>query len=348
MEYRIHQLSRVSPIGQPSSLEEDIEQNLSRFQQVFHNYPGKPVMHVFIKNETEVVYRIFASLHLNGNDILVKEEGTDILSVVRTMLDRLYNLVKKQLLFERKDYLEKRKNRMSKMADSFLPQMLDHIAQKDEAAFINLAGEVLPEAFYYVRRSLKQRLFQGVSESEVLLSSKNITQEVYKELYTLMQTERISSGHILTRILSIAENLLTKLGKEQPGIYVNDYAMKKNYKAESIFTGVNTKPVLEEDLDEKYFAPGEYNLAEILYDAGISESFINQSSFANSKRNICELTEAIPFEQKSVFELYYLDRFTSSEIASIMQVSEDDIEKKIEDGRLQMVNALTLQQPLAL
>lgn len=348
MEYRIHQLSPVSPIGQPSSLEEDIRQNLSRFHQVFHNYPGKPVMHVFIKNETEGVYRIFASLHLNGNDILVKEEGADILAVVRTMLDRLYNLVKKQLLFERKDYLEKRKNRMSKMADSFLPQMLDHIAQKDEAAFINLASEVLPEASYYVKRRMKQRLFQGYSENEVLLSSKNIIQAVYKELYKSMQTERFSSEHILTRILLIAENSLARLEKDDPEIYVKDLAIKKCDKAESIFTGINANPVLEEDLDEKYFAPGEYNLAEILYDAGIADTVINQSSFGNSKRDVSELIEAIPLQQKSVFELYYLDRFTSSEIAAIMHSSENDIDRMIEDGRMQLVHALTLQQPLAL
>ena len=341
MEYRIHHLNLVEPAGQQSFFEKEIQTNIPRIQKIFLNYPGKPVLHFFIKKEDTEHYRIFASLHLNGNDILVKEEGNRSMSLVNNTLDKLRNQVKKQLQMERKVYLLNRKNRIIKMADSFLPQMIEHLEQKDETAFVNLAKEVLPEVETYIFKALSRKPALARLVSNKLIPAQEIIDDIYNYLYAGMQKRNPSFEHIIPLVLSLTETKLTKQEKEYMVKFkepvsskiLSKKEIKDIYDLTKKISDPHIKPVLEEELDEKYFVPGEYDLSEILSDAGADEAMIMKAEYTFMYAELLDLAGDMTAEQQSVFEMYYLDRFTSEEIAYICHLSESHIEKLLDDIR---------------
>lgn len=102
MEYIIHHLDLLEAADQRSRFEQEIQVKIPALQQILHNYEVKPQLHFFIKKVHPADYTIFASLHLSGNDILIKETGSKTSSIVHSVLEKLLIDVKKQLDLEEK------------------------------------------------------------------------------------------------------------------------------------------------------------------------------------------------------------------------------------------------------
>src|ERR1700704_4452553 len=97
MEYKIHHLDLVSPDSQQPFFEEVVTKKVGRLQKILKHYPHELVVDVFVKKEGNLENVITASIAMPGKKLAAEEKGTQPVLLVANVLDKLKDLIKKQI-----------------------------------------------------------------------------------------------------------------------------------------------------------------------------------------------------------------------------------------------------------
>jgi RNA polymerase sigma factor (sigma-70 family) len=97
-------------------------------------------------------------------------------------------------------------------------------------------------------------------------------------------------------------------------------------------------PVLTEELDEQFYNTPNYDLQEILIDAGADKEILNLAE--SDGADVGQLVKELPEEQEAVMRMYYIHRMDIPEIAAVKQISESKILKWLKNAREELLHSL--------
>jgi RNA polymerase sigma factor (sigma-70 family) len=343
MEYKIHHLDLVKPTNQQPFFIEEVEKKLKRFDKLLRYYPKELVLEIFVRPEGDNDYIIAASLNLKSKEITIKERGSKAVIVVNNVLDKLRSLVKEQIQIERREHLRKRKNRLQNMAEKSLTELRNHSKNKDSNAFNNLVNTILPELERYVKNQISKKpaLLQLIRKN--VLSIRDIVDEVYTALYSEFGSNTEATDKWALSLYLLADQEIDKLNEKYRKEFrrhisteeLNRREMKDMQ--EELTANADFMPVLTEELETQFYKTSEYDLEEILTDAGATEEILNLAE--SDDVDVEQLVEELPEEQEVVMRMYYIYRMDTAEIASVRQTSESNIEKQLNEAREQVLHS---------
>jgi DNA-directed RNA polymerase specialized sigma24 family protein/ribosome-associated translation inhibitor RaiA len=345
MEYKIHHLDLVSPASQQPFFEQEVMGKMERLQKILKSYPHELVIDIYVKKEGND-YIITASLSLPGKKLTAEEKGSQPVLLVINVLDRLRGLIKKQIQLQRKEFLYKRKTKFQDLAENSRAELENRTRKKDSGSFVQFAKQILPEIQKHIRKEIWRKPVLARLIKKNLIELNDIIDEVYLHLYETLQKNSDAPEKLVLWTLAESDKKIKELTKKYSKQFKDAVSTEKlnnqeyDELREELTANADFKPELVDELEEKFFSPGEYDLHEILTDAGAEEEIINKAGLDDENIDIEKMLREFPEEQQSVFELYYRYRFGVDEIAHIKNKNENEIEEWLHDIRTYLLESV--------
>lgn len=336
MDYKIHHLDLVEPANQQPFFEEEVQKKMRLLQKILRHYPKELVVGIFVSREGNHDYTVTASLDLKSKEVVVKERGSKAVIVVNNALDKLRTLIKEQIRLERREHLRKRKNRFHSVVTT-TPSIKEAMKKEDRDAFTTLARKSLPELEQYIKRQISRKPVLVRLLKKNIISVDDIVDEVYGEFYHEMKADADASEKLPLWLYGLADREINRLnekyGKEFREHLSTEQLSKQEWKEmqEELTANADFMPVLTEELDDQFYAPGSFDLVEILSDAGAEEEILTMAESGDA--DVQQLLRDLPEEQLAVFELYYIQHLDIEEIAKEKKIPVDQVMRWIKEAR---------------
>jgi RNA polymerase sigma factor (sigma-70 family) len=349
MVYKIHNPDAIEPTDQQPFVEEEVKRNHVHFEKFLRNYPKQLLLEIFIKNDGKKEHIVIASLTMHSKNIIAEERGMDAVTVVSNALEHLRNLVKKQLQVERKEYLHSRRNKYYIDVQHSQTRLEGKVKKDDKDGFIHVAKKILPELQKHIKKQVLRKWALSLLVKKGVIGLEDIEDEVYVALYDEFQNNPDASEKIILSALAVADKKIKELNDNYSMQFVEvistEKLTQKEYDElnEELTATVDFKPALVNEVEENFFAPGKYNLHEILTDAGAEEEIINQVEPYERRIDIATILQKFGEEQQSVFELHYLYRLSPGEIADIKSIKKSEVEQTLKEIRLHIADQLIIK-----
>jgi RNA polymerase sigma factor (sigma-70 family) len=363
MKYAIHNKHLIEPESQQKFFEEEVQKKIKRLEKdVSHleqEKKGNAVIlnvDIFIKKEGKRLYSISVSLSLKGKTLVLEDKGEIPMLVVNELLDKLRRQLRDHLAIRRREYLYKRKNRQS----AFMIENMDRLSsyrKKDEReSFVQLLTQLLPSIRSYIQRRLEMAKATGLNKNGVLTLD-DLADETYTRVFELFDTKPDIAENLLPWVYQAADAVLNeRLGEidfEKMHITGLGKITKAEIKSmEEEFTAdADPDLVMMEELDDPSYNTDQFNPVEILKD-NADEEIIGKVDQEQAHEMINRTLAAIPVLERSVFDLYWLERMRVEEIAFIKRIPEKEVEKilanatKIITRQLKTLAGSTEESPL--
>jgi hypothetical protein len=338
MEFRIHQLSLIEPANQQPFFEEEVRKKMSRIEKILGGYPKELLLEILIKKEGHI-YVIKGSLTMRSKVLIVEEKGTKAVILANNVLDNMRVLIRKQLTEERKEYLSQRKSRTHHKIEHANSLKKEQGQKEDKSSSSVFTKRIVPEMEKYVKKEIHRNPVLASLIKKGLIEPADIIDEVYLDLYAHFQKTRTAGEKFVLEAFTLSDKKVNELGvkysKQFKQVVSTELLTKKEMSemVEELTANAEFKPVLTEEVEQEFFAPDEYNLQEILTDAGAEEEILDKADSAIKSMHIQKLLRELPEEHQSIFELYYLYRFSAGEISQIKNMSESRIEELLRGVR---------------
>ncbi|HMH33078.1 MAG TPA: sigma-70 region 4 domain-containing protein [Puia sp.] len=344
MEYNIQHLHLIKPANQQPFFEEEVQKKLKRLKKMLNHYPKELVLEIFVRGEGDDEYIITASLNMKSKEIVVKERGRKAVIVVNNVLDRLISLVREQVHVERREYLQKRQYRLRQVAEKLLPGLRHDAKKPESSAFANLINTTLPELKRYIKNRVgkKPALLQLIKKN--VLSIRDIVDEVVAALYAEFSNNTEATDKWALSFYFLADQEIDKLNEKYKKEFRSQVSTEQLTKQEmkdmqeDLTANADFIPILTEELDEQFYNAPNYDLKEILIDAGAEQEILNLAEADDA--DIGQLVRELPEEQEAVMKMYYIYRMDIPEIAQAKQTSESKVLKWLKDAREELLHSL--------
>lgn len=336
MEYKIHHLDLVEPSNQQPFFEEEVHKKMRLLQKILRRYPKELVVEIFVNREGNHDYSVTASLDLKSKEVAVKERGSKAVIVVNNALDKLRTLLIEQIRLERREHLHKRKNRFHSVVTT-MPSIKEAMKKEDRDAFTTLARKGLAELEQYIKRQVSRKPVLVQLLKKNIISVDDIVDEVYGEFYQELKADADASEKLVLWLYAFADREINRLneqyGKEFREHLSTEQLSIKEWKEmqEELTANADFMPVLTEELDDQFYAPGSFDLVEILSDAGAEEEILTRAESGDG--DVHQLLSDLPEEQLAVFELYYIHHLDIEEIAQAKKIPVDKVTSWIKEAR---------------
>jgi RNA polymerase sigma factor (sigma-70 family) len=336
MEYKIHHLDLVEPVNQQAFFEEEVQKKVRLLQKILRHYPKELVIDIFVSREGNHDYTVTASLDLKSKEVVVKERGSKAVIVVNNALDKLRTLIKEQIRLERREHLRKRKNRFHSVVTTTI-SFKEALKKEDRYTFTTLARKGLPELEQYIKRQVSRKPVLVQLLKKNIISVNDIVDEVYIAFYHELKEYADASEKLPLWLYALADREINRLieiyGKEFREHISTEQLSKQEWKEmqEELTANADFMPVLTEELDDQFYAPGSFDLVEILSDAGAEEEVLALAESGDA--DVQQLLHDLPEEQLSVIELYYIHHLDMEEIAKAKNIPADQVIRWIKEAR---------------
>jgi ribosome-associated translation inhibitor RaiA len=330
MKYAIHNLDSIEPASLQKLFEEEVDKKTKRLEKFLTQYPQPLILHIHVKRDGND-YSIAATLPMQARILTCRERGTQSLVVLHAVLEQLRKQAKSQVHTERRDYLLKKRERLSYIIHSGMND-LQLIKQEDDPDyFIFFLKRLLPGLEQYIDVSAsKIQAFQPLFK-ENKIHIYNLHKEVYLRLYK--QFEAVHSGEKLHLwALSAIDKILLQLATR----YQYKYFIKEtNYSG----NGALKEPaeIPQGISEEQFFNPRNYNPEELLHDAGADETIIEKAEDGLYNQQLQQWFHELDGWHSSIFYLYYKMRLNMPEIARIKQKTATEIRNTLNDLRTSLL-----------
>ncbi|HTQ29371.1 MAG TPA: hypothetical protein VMI35_14645 [Puia sp.] len=343
MEYKINHLTLIEPSRQQPFFEQAIDEKVNRFRHFLKDYPKKLLLEIFIKKEG-ARYVVTASLALRAKFLYAEEKGSEALQVAEQALGKLKSLVKKQLGAERKEYLYNRKYRSHALAENSRPLLEQFVTKGEAGSFVTSIQEAIPELNQYIRNEIYRQPVLRYLVRSGRLGKLEMIEEVYHDLYQQLrddpdQPEKMiiwAYGRSDKKIRSMVEQYREQTAKLGYAVWSQQQEEEEERADRPAYSGLLAS--FRPGSDETFFNPGEYQLHEILTDAGAREDILGIADPDDEDQFIRKTLRSFLIEQQSAFELYYLHRFRIDEIARIKNLPENQVERGLREIRTRILN----------
>ncbi|MCL6524123.1 MAG: hypothetical protein K6T34_05615 [Thermoflavifilum sp.] len=340
MKYHIQNLHLVQPAHQQQFFEEEIQRKLKRIARILREYAKLPELEVHVKMEGSN-YVITLTLPMLSKVLVVKQKGTSPILTLNHALDTLRKAVREQKRLERKEYLYRRKLRLEERSQQGR-EILQQLHQENDAEnFIHYLNQILPELKHYITREAYRKPELRTLLKENKLKLNDILNDLYIGIYDAYGQLEDTPEKLSLWVYQIVDQKLQDMTAQ----YQHEFGMEKNWtptstsdETEELTANAEGMPELTEDLDDiSYHQQKQYAWDEILMDAGLSDEEIEAFDTEESEKwmNIW-LRQQDSFEV-SVFEMHYLERYTTADIATIKGKSEAEIERLLQDMRKRLI-----------
>jgi len=330
MKYAIHNLDSIEPVSLQKQFEEEVEKKTKRLENMLMRYPQSLKLHIHVKREGND-YSIAATLPMQARILTCREKGTQCLVVLHAALERLRKQTKAQVHTERRDYLLKKRERLSYVTHSGLDDLQVIKQENDPDYFIFYLKRLLPDLDEYIDASAgKIQAFQPLfKENKVHIY--NLHKEVYLRLYK--QFEQLESGDKLHLwAISATDKILLQLAtRYQYKFFIRetDYSGNGALKDPAEIPGATS--------EEQFFNPRHYNPEELLHDAGADEATIEKAEDGLYNEQLQRWLQEVDGWHASIFYLYYQMRLNIPEIARIKEKKATEIRNTLNDLRTSLL-----------
>jgi RNA polymerase sigma factor (sigma-70 family) len=167
--------------------------------------------------------------------------------------------------------------------------------------------------------------------------------KVFLHIYTELQEKPDISEKLVLWAFSLADRKINELNEEYARQFIKLVSTAQlsseemRQMQEDLTANADINPVPSEESDENSFGLDGFDLPEILSDAGIEEDIINKADLDEQEDDINRILLQLPAEEVSVFELYYLYRFSIPEIAQIKNMRTNKVDELLHDARKQFM-----------
>ena len=340
MKYHIQNLHLVQPTHQQTFFEEEIQKKLKRIERILRGYNKLPELEVHIKMEG-AQYVITLTLPMMSKVLAVKEKGTSAVLTLNNALDKLRKAVREQKHIERKEYLYKKKQHIEQRSQQG-QQVLQQLHRESDAEnFIHYLNQILPDLKHYITREAYRKPVLRLLLKENKLRMNDILNDLYIRIYDAYGKWEDIPEKLSLWVYQVVDQQLQDMAEK----YRQEFNVEKNWmpasdlsETEELTANAEGLPELTEDLDDiSYQQPRRYAWDEILMDAGLSDEEIEAFDTDEAEQWMKTwLREQDSFEV-SVFEMHYLERYASGEIAQIKGKSEAEIEALLQNMRKRLI-----------
>jgi RNA polymerase sigma factor (sigma-70 family) len=170
--------------------------------------------------------------------------------------------------------------------------------------------------------------------------------KVFLHIYTELQEKPDISEKLVLWAFSLADRKINELNEEYARQFIKLVSTAQlsseemRQMQEDLAANADINPIPAEESDENSFGLDGFDLPEILSDAGIEEDIINKADLDEQENDINRILLQLPAEEVSVFELYYLYRFSISEIAQIKNIRTNKVDELLHDARKQFMQTM--------
>jgi hypothetical protein len=337
MEFKINHLTLVEPSHQQPFFEEAVKNKIARFRQLLRDYPKNLLLEVFVKKEAGYLYVVTASLALRGKFLYAEEKGIRAAQVAENALDKLKGLMKKQIATERKEYLFHWKYKTHARAENARGLLVQLARKEDPASFVATLKEVMPETGRFIRKEIDRLISRLINPGQQTVEP--FVDEVYLDLFKHFKQHPDDPEKMIIKFFTVAGRKIQSL-RQLDSKAIGRYLQKQgSFPNELIDPGKDLKkgfihPLIENsETGETYFSPQEFNLQEVLTDAGAQEEIIIGAEADDDNLFILGIQSEFPLDHQSVFDLYYLHRFRIDEIARIKNMKESEVDRWLREIR---------------
>ena len=329
MKYAIHNLDSIEPASLQKLFEEEVEKKTKRLEKFLMQYPLPLKLHIHIKRDGND-YSIAATLPMQARILTCREKGTQSLIVLHAVLELLRKQAKSQVHTERRDYLLKRRERLSYITHSGMDDLQIIKQENDPDYFVFFLKRLLPDLEEYIDVSAnKIQAFQPLfKENKIRIY--DLRKEVYLRLYKQFEAVDSSEKLHLWAISAIDKILLQLATRFQYKYFIRE----TDYSGNGAFKESTDVPEISE---EQFFNPRNFNPEELLHDAGADEAIIEKAEDGLYDNQLKQWLHELDGWHTSVFYLYYKMRLNIPEIARLKQKTATEIRNTLNDLRTSLL-----------
>jgi RNA polymerase sigma factor (sigma-70 family) len=309
-------------------VEAEVVKKKKTLEKVLDAYRKELVLDIYIKRDGNFLYWVTASLNMHKKLLPVEGKGSMPVYLVSNVLDRLKDIARKEMLVERKEYLWERKNRTMEEGEDNRTLLEEHVRNEDRKSFKRVLKKIFPEIEQHIRTEIGRQPVLRKLIKKNIIQPEDIVEEIYQELFLDLKENSDTSEKIILWAFRVADSKINELTK----------SLAEKYNKELAANGINRSD-FEQRIDEEEYNQAQYDLSEILSDAG-AETIIRKLEEEDKNINIPAVLRQLPEDHQSVFELNYLYSFSVSEISKIKNITGDKIGLILQEVRQQIVNRL--------
>ncbi len=327
MRYIVHNKQLIEDLKQQVSFDTVISDKISLLERVLSNYRKHLVLDIYISKTTTFLLKVSVSIKMKSKLIYLEDEGDNPLALVGDLLEKLRNIVKKQLAKEKKEHLYKRKFRRTETFAEYAQKLDEFYFQKDRQQFNHLITELIPALRTYILRYLKTH----GHDIKLILTIQEIIDEVYIFLFDKFNERPALTENITSWVYSTAKEYLDKMlsentvKNEQMDISMLAAMEIKSFE-EKFTAGADGELIMLEDLDDISYLNEHYGHEIFPEDALIDHPEIHPLS-----EDIKEALENCEEKEKMIFEMYWLDELSKQEIGNALGMNVNTIKKIIKN-----------------
>jgi RNA polymerase sigma factor (sigma-70 family) len=276
---------------------------------------------------------------LRNSLVFLTESGKDILGLTNLLIDKFRLKVAEQLEKNRVWYVKNRKELRVENVDFYLDELESFHDSKDEINFKSLVKDLLPGLERYVKRML-----QSARHADLLnkgdITTDDIIDEIILRTFNTFEEKPEKAEDMNIWMMQETDNVLNELIDDAK--YANHATSVEDLK-DSEFATLEEKymldssgdPIMMDELDEYDFPESLLGIEEAYLVSGSEMETIDQISDKLSRKQMKELIRNelvnLPLRHQAVYDLFFFEQTSISDIAQIKNESPERIEEIIEE-----------------
>lgn len=327
-----------------------INKQVEKLGRIADNYPKPLTAEIYINKYNKLAYLITATIKLKEGAVYVKEKGSDIVTTLYVLFNKLRLSLNRKINKERKEYLYKQKARRFETLHEYVNELRQYKKENSKILFNDLLKILLTDVARYVRRRIR-----SAEMTTVLEKGKFDIQEILDELYLLafMRINEVSDNKnkINAWLYQLADEILDKQLKEIDfeSEHFADLSeivdRKTNMWKEEFSMDGDEEIIPTEELDGFDNQIGMYHAGDLLY-AEDENSILDDLTYQYNKKHIHKIIEKellkYPVYKRNIMDLYLLHQMSPEDIAEIKQISVSEIETIINNVSREVKDKLLL------
>lgn len=327
MRYLIHNKSAIGNSQQQSSFEEIIARKQHMIDRVLSHYTKLVLFEFYVSRPTPHTFKLSVTTKLKSKLLYLEDEHSNLNHLVNHLLHTLRNRINSQLIKERKDHLHQRKLHRTKTFIEYAEHLDNHYEQQENERFNHLIQNLLPALQSYILRYLRAK---GM-DVKIDLSLQEIKDDVYVQLFERFAERPRAYEDITAWIYRVARE------------YLDEY-LEKQHKIEDVIDIQRLAAAELKGLEEKITvdAEGDIILVEDLDDISYQNRHLGPEIFPEDA--FLDIPEEHPLSEdiktalstcgdmdQMIFEMYWLDELSITEIAHSMDMKESVVNEIIQN-----------------
>jgi len=342
MKYLIHQKSLIGSKAVQDSFESEVGRCTKSINKILSDYSKSPQLELFISKVNPKLLRVSISIKLKGKLLYFEAKGEKPLDLLKPLCKKLKEGVRKYLVTERREHLIKRKQKRAKAFTEHTKTLEQLHSENEKEQFSYLIRQLSPSLKQYALRYLS---LHG-EDKKITLSNQEIMAEIYLNIFEKFKERPENTAQFSAWSYKISRETLQMILEKHTYRNENqidiDMIAEKEMESmlESYTADADGDLIMFEELDDISYRNTSYS-PEILPDEHLmtylEESHETETNFHDQVSKILHSTNSF---EKHIFELYWLDEMTETEISEATGTGIDKVKNIIESITQKIISQL--------